>query len=92
MPTTYSLGINSLQAQRNGPAQHGCHVWKSLGLGILGEFLNFILCPVLNYFTFFIVSKFPFLAASKAGAGKLWPSGQIWLPPGFFSQEWFLHF
>lgn len=60
-------------------------VWKSLGLGILGEFLNFILWPVLNYFTFFIVSKYPFLAVSKAGAGKLWPSGQIRLPPVFFS-------
>lgn len=32
---------------------HVRRLWKSLGLGILGEFLNFILCPVLNYFLFF---------------------------------------
>ena len=61
------------------------HVWKSMGLGSLDELLNFILCPLLNYFTFFIVTKYSFLAVSKAGAGKLWPSGQIWLPTVFFS-------
>lgn len=60
-----------------------CCSWKSLSLGILGEFLNCILCLLLNYLVFFIISKHPYLAVSEAGGVKVWPSGHIWLPPAF---------
>lgn len=69
-----------------------CCLWKSLRLGILGKLLNFILCPFLTYFMFFIINKHSYLVAPKAAKRKLWHLGQICPPPVYvwpMKLEWF---
>lgn len=51
-----------------------CCLWKSLGLGILGKLLQFLLCPFLTYLAFFIINKhsYPGYLRQETASYDLW--------------------